>query len=112
MSIAVAIEDLAEAIRHQIGWCYLLTVSDSAQARLLAIVPAWDNAGMSLHAVVGQRTADNVNARPNVSMVWPPADAGGYSLIADGIAIVDELTITFTPTSAVLHRSAVAEQPS
>lgn len=109
MSIEVPIEKLAAAVEQQIGWCYLATVSDSAQARLLAIVPTWDGTGRSLQAVVGQRTADNVIARPNVSMVWPPADAHGHSLIADGIAIVDELTITFTPISAVLHRPAVAE---
>ena len=110
MSIAVAIEDLAEAIRHQIGWCYLLTVSDSAQARLLAIVPTWDLDGLSLQALIGLRTADNVAARPNVSMVWPPAAAHGYSLIADGIAIAEGPNLTFTPISAVLHRPAVQDR--
>ena len=107
MSIAVRIEELAETIEQQIGWCYLLTVSESLQVRVLAIAPKWSADGMSLHALVGQRTADNLAARPDVSMVWPPAAADGYTLIADGVAIVDGLRLTFQPTSAVLHRSTV-----
>ena len=106
MSIAVSIDDLPAAISAQIGWCYLLTVSEQGQARVLAIAPQWDSRRASLRAEVGRGTAANVSAHPEVSMVWPPAAPDGYSLIADGAATVDGLVVTFRPVTAVLHRPA------
>lgn len=107
MSVVVTLADLPAAIEAQIGWCYLLTVSDDAEARVVAIAPVWDHTGAVLSAQVGRRTAANVAARPKVSLVWPPAGAHGYSLIADGIGAVDGTTVRFEPMSAVLHRPAV-----
>ncbi len=107
MSVVVTLADLPVAIDVQIGWCYLLTVSDDAEARVVAIAPVWDHTGTYLHAEVGRRTAANVALHPKVSLVWPPAAADGYSLIADGVAAVDGTIVRFEPMSAVLHRPAV-----
>ena len=112
MSVAVSLADLPAATERQIGWCYLLTVSDKGQARVLAIAPQWVLDDTALRADVGRGTAENAAERSLVSLVWPPADAGGYSLIADGVAHVEGLTLTFTPTSAVLHRPAISDGDS
>ncbi|MEI7617736.1 MAG: pyridoxamine 5'-phosphate oxidase family protein [Actinomycetota bacterium] len=108
MSVVVSLAELPAAIERQIGWCYLLTVSDQGGARAVAIAPVWVHESSALSAEVGRRTAENAGARPSVSMVWPPADPYGYSLIVDGTVQVHDVTITFTPTSAVMHRPAIA----
>ena len=41
-----------------------------------------------------------------MTLVWPPREPGGYSLLVDGVATVDESTITVAPAKAVLHRPA------
>jgi hypothetical protein len=112
MSVVVSLVDLPAATEGQIGWCYLLTVSDSGQARVLAIAPQWNTDGTSLRAEVGTGTAASATARPTVTMVWPPADPLGYTLIADGVAEVSERMLTFTPSAAVLHRPAVTDAAS
>lgn len=106
MSIAVTIDDLPAAIDQQIGWCYLLTVADDGQARVLAIAPEWAIGGV-LRADVGGRTASNVQARPDVTLVYPPAAAFGLSLIVDGTATVEGSTMSFEPSTAVMHRPAI-----
>ncbi len=108
MSVVVSLADLRAATEGQIGWCYLLTVSDEGQARVLAIAPEWNEDSTVLRAEVGGSTAKNAAARPVVSMVWPPLMANGYTLIADGNVVVDGRTIRFSPIGAVLHRPAVS----
>jgi hypothetical protein len=43
-----------------------------------------------------------------VTVLWPPAHAGGYTLIVDGVAAPaaadGETHLDFTPSRAVLHR--------
>jgi len=107
MSIAVSIEDLPAAIEAQIGWCYVLSVAASGQPRLVAVVPQWTADG-ALVVDVGGRTAENIAARPNVALVFPPAAADGYSLIVDGEVSVDDRTVMLRPVSAVMHRPAVS----
>jgi len=107
MSIAVEIDDLPAAIEQQIGWCYLLSVTDAGQARVVAIAPQWVMGGV-LQAEVGGRTAANVSARPEITLVFPPATADGYSLIVDGTATVAGNVVLFEPFTAVLHRPAIA----
>ena len=107
MSIAVTLADLPAAIDQQIGWCYLLTVSADNGPRVIAITPAW-SVGGALSADVGRGAAANVQARPNVTLVYPPASADGMTLIIDGSASVDGTTVSFLPATAVMHRPAVA----
>ena len=116
MSIAVAIEDIPSAIAAQIGWCYLLTVSDDGQARVLAVAPTANDDG-TLRFSAGRGTAANATARPSVTLVFPPADPHAMSLIIDGTATVTNAgtnagtdagtEVSVTPTWAVMHRSAV-----
>ncbi len=52
--------------------------------------------------------------RPLVTLLWPPAEPGGYSLIVDGTvtsaegAGTGDNSVVVRPTKAVLHRPAVS----
>lgn len=106
MSIPVAIADLTEATSRY-RWAYLLTVRDDLRPHIVAVNPEWD--GDVLTMEVGRRTAANANARPLISLCYPPVEVGDYSLIVDGDALLDgDSTLRFAPTGAILHRSAPA----
>ena len=116
MSVAVTIQQLPTAIAAQIGWCYLLTTSDLALPRILAIAPTWDTDGATLLASVSAGTAASVTARPTVTLLYPPAQPTGMSLIVDGTATIepsdDGPALRFTPVTAVLHRPAPGAGPA
>lgn len=104
MSVKVDLGELASHLRHY-GFAYLLTVGDDARAHAVAVRPTFDGTSLEVDGL-GRRTRDNVTARPGVSLVWPPYDTGGYSLIVDGRAILTDAGATVTPEHAVLHRPA------
>jgi len=104
MSIPVTPADLPTTLA-QYPWGYLVTVGPSLRAHSLAVPTQW-NSG-ALHATVGRSTRVNVEARPEITMVFPHPQSGEYSLIVDGTAVVAGATVVFTPTSAVLHRPAL-----
>jgi hypothetical protein len=103
MSIAVDLDKLAAAV-HGFGFAYLLTVSDDLRAHAVAVTPEWVDGALVMD--VGRRSAANTAARSNISLIWPPVEPSGYSLIVDGDASVVGSTVTFTPGKAVLHRPA------
>lgn len=109
MSIPVTIAQLPDAINTQIGWCYLLSVSEQGHPRVVATTTTWSADGLSLNVHVGQGTAANIGARPAVTLVWAPLDPSGMSLIVDGVGVVKDLAVTIQPTSGVMHRSAIAQ---
>ena len=82
----------------------------TARAHATAVTVEWQ--GDELVMGVGARSARNAAARPEVSLLWPPFEPGGYSLISDGVVrdTADE-RLAFAPTRAVLHRPAVGPPP-
>jgi hypothetical protein len=106
MSIPVALEQLEQETSRFALAPYLLTVSDDARPHAVAVAPTWE--GDALAMDVGKRSASNAAARPRVSLLWPPHEPGGYSLIADGTAALasDGTRVTVTLTRAVMHRPA------
>jgi hypothetical protein len=107
MSIEVAIDELFDEV-PQWDFCYLLTVSDDERTHLLALHPAVDaDEGILRFDAGGGSACTNAAARPNVSLVFPPAEhAEGYSLVVDGVATVAGALVDVQPTWAVLHRPA------
>ena len=110
MSIAVDLERLRETIDTLERAPYLLTVSDDGRAHSVAV--AWQWHEDEITCAVGNRTLANAGTRPDVSLLWPPNDADGYSLIVDatvtatsGTGTGDNL-VRLQPTRAVLHRPA------
>ncbi len=89
----------------------MLTVDDDGRTRVIHVKVAIDDEGV-IRAVVGRGVAANAIARPDVVVLWAPAD-DGFSLIADGVAAVDgeprgETPIAIEVSSAVRHRPAPA----
>lgn len=105
MSIPVDLDALADEMGPR-AFCYLLTVSDGSRPHAVAVAPVLADGVLSAEA--GRRTCANAAARPDVSLVFPPTDADGYSLIVDGEATVEDSTVRITPTRGVLHRPAPA----
>jgi hypothetical protein len=104
MSVPVELRELRAAARKQAPFAYLLTVSDNERAHAVAITP--DIGDVSITCEAGNRSCANAQARPNVSLLWPAAKPGDYSLIADGRASVEGSTICIVPERAVRHRPA------
>jgi hypothetical protein len=104
MSIRVELDELRSVAADQAPFAYLLTVSDDQTAHAVAITP--DIGDGSITCDAGNRSCANATARPNVSLLWPPARPGDYSLIVDGHAAVDGSTVQITPERAVRHRPA------
>jgi len=105
MSIRVELDALRSAAAAQAPFAYLLTVSDDSSAHAVAITPNIGDDG-SVTCEAGNRSCANARARPNVSLLWPPAEAGDYSLIADGRASVEGSAVRIVPERAVRHRPA------
>jgi hypothetical protein len=104
MSVKVDLAMLADAMRDY-GFAYLLTVSDDQRAHAVAVHPQLDEQVLYVDGL-GNRTRANVEARPDVTLLFPPVEQGGYSLIVDGRASLDEGGASVAPEHAVLHRPA------
>jgi hypothetical protein len=104
MSIRVELDELRAVAAKQTPFAYLLTVSDDQAAHAVAITPNIGDDVITCEA--GNHSCKNAHARANVSLLWPPAEAGDYSLIVDGTAAVDGSTVRITATRAVRHRPA------
>lgn len=106
MSIPVKLENLVDALTHY-RIAYLLTVTDKATPHAVQIDAVLQGGDLVIGSL-GKRTRNNVQARPNVSLLWPPESETGYSLIVDGEAELDGDVLRVKPTRAVLHRAGVS----
>jgi hypothetical protein len=105
VSIGVSVERLMTEV-GQWGFGYLLTVSDDSRTHLVALRPLVAGDVLRFDAG-GGRACRNAEARPQVSIVFPPGDhSDGFSLVVDGEATVEGDFVDVRPTSAVLHRPA------
>jgi len=111
MSIPVELTALAQAL-EKYPFAYLLTSSaHEAAPHAVAVVPRLEGGVLILQGL-GRRTRENLLARPQVGLVWPPASVADYSLIVDGRAALDGDLLRITPSRAVLHRPAPGAQPA
>ena len=110
MSIAVDLEQLRATIDTLARAPYLLTGSDDGRAHTVAVAWTWHDD--ELDCAVGNRTLANARSRPDVSLLWAPNDADGYSLIVDATVTATagsgdgDNVVRLQPTRAVLHRPA------
>jgi hypothetical protein len=97
-------------------FAYLITVDDGYRAHTVTIEPVLRGSILDV-GLIGGRTRKNLVQRSDVTLLWPPPEPGGYSLIVDGIAEVtdpensadDETArLGVTPTRALLHREAAS----
>ena len=103
VSIPVEIGDLAAAL-ERFGSGYLLTTTDG-RVKVVTVDPVVDDGDLRI-ASPGRGTLANLATNPAVTLVLPPLEHHGHSLLVDGTAAVDGEDVRVTPTSAVLHRPA------
>jgi hypothetical protein len=110
MSVKVDLDRLAESLADFM-FAYLITVGDDYRAHTVAVNPVLTDGVLQLVSI-GNTTRRNVIAHPDVTLVWPPREPGGYTLIVDGQGGTagDELAIM--PDRAVLHRPATPSTPT
>lgn len=110
----VDFERLAAAL-PDFRFAYLITVDDGYRVHTVTVQPRLRE--QTLHVgLIGGRTRENLARRRDVTLLWPPAEPGGYSLIVDGEASVtaagDETArLGVEPTRALLHRDAAPDSP-
>ncbi len=113
MSITVEPGDLpAEIVARGPGYLLSSVLDSRPHAAHLPFQVAAAEGQVELRARVGRTTRANCVQRPAVTLLWPPAEPGGHSLIVDGEARLDgDEHVIVTAVSAVLHRPA-PESPS
>lgn len=111
MSIEVAPDALAEAV-EDFAFGYLLTLGDAPRPHAVAVTPVVTG-GLLRVGDLGRSSRRNIGRNTAVTLLWPPREPGGYSLIVDGDATLDDGQAVITPGRAVLHRPAPpAPQPA
>lgn len=106
MSIPVVLAALREALsRHDIA--YLLTAGEE-RPHVVQVFPHLRD-GVLVVTEPGRTARRVVGERPHVSILLPPREPDGYSLIIDGEAALDaDGTLRLRPSHAVLHRTGPA----
>jgi hypothetical protein len=110
-------------------FAYLITVDDGYRIHTVTVQPVLHELPHDPEGVravldiglIGGHTRKNLAHRSDVTLLWPPPEPGGYSLIVDGRAEAtdsdmhsDPETARFgvVPTRALLHRDADPESPA
>lgn len=110
MSIPVDVARLDEALAH-FGAGYLLTVTPEARTKVLTVDAVVEDGRLRVTGP-SPGSARNLEANPAVTLVFPPAEAHGFTLIVDGTGASRGEDFVVTPASAILHRpSAHADGP-
>lgn len=110
MSVKVDLDELAGKLAD-FPLAYLITVSDDHRAHTVAVDPVLAD-GVLVIGAIGGTTGRNAAAHPDVTLLWPPREPGGYSLIVDGRGEVAGDGLRVVPTRAVLHRKAGPDSPA
>jgi hypothetical protein len=110
----VDFDRLAQAL-HDYGFAYLVTVDDDYRVHTVTVEPELRDAVLDV-GLIGGRTRRNIESRHDVTLLWPPSDPDGYSLIVDGQGEVadsegDTAALRVVPTRALLHRNADPNNP-
>ncbi|MGH3524152.1 MAG: pyridoxamine 5'-phosphate oxidase family protein [Mycobacterium sp.] len=99
-------------------FAYLVTVDDGYRVHTVTVEPELREEVMDVGLIRG-KTRKNVENRSDVTLLWPPSEPGGYSLIVDGRAQAaeaadsgdDTVQLGVVPTRALLHRNADPNTP-
>ncbi len=103
MSIPVDVADLAKALEDY-GAGYLLTTTGGA-VKVVTVEPRVTD-GVVLVEGPGKGTVANLADNAVVTLVFPPQEPKGYTLLVDGTGELAGDDVRVRPTGAVLHRPA------
>jgi|SRR6478609_3672054 len=101
MSVVVDLADLPERLR-EFDRGYLLTAKDGL-VKAVSVRAAAEDGGL-LVVAPGGGSLRNIGVNPAVTLLFPPLDDPGMTLLVDGTAAAEGDDIRVTPTSAVLHK--------
>lgn len=104
MSVKIDLEELARHVAER-RFGYLLTVGDDLRPKAVAVTPGVTGEVLAVDGL-GPGTRANLTARSDVTLVFPPTEVGGYSLIVDGRATPTDAGARIVAGHAVLHRPA------
>ncbi len=113
MSIPVDLDELAAAMADY-PTAFLVTVNEDLRVHAVQVHPKLSDGALRI-AEPGRRTSANLAARPNVTVLFPPYEVGGYTLLVDGHASpagspdgapAGAKGVAIVPAAAVLHRAA------
>jgi hypothetical protein len=111
MSVKVDLDQLATAL-DDYTFAYLVTVGDDYHAHTVAVDPVLVDGIIDVGSI-GNRTRQNLGQHDGVTLVWPPREPGGYTLIVDGSCQpTDAEALRVVPSRAVLHRPAMPGAPT
>ena len=102
MSIPVDIADLPKTLAD-FDRGYLLTTADGRVKAVSVRAEAGD--GSVRVAAPGRGSLANVGANPTVTLLFPPLESGGLTLLVDGSAVAESDDVVVSPSSAILHTS-------
>ncbi len=103
MSIVVDLDHLAETLADY-PYGYLLTSSGGA-VKAVTVTATVQDGGVDIPVGSGG-SARNLADNPKATLLFPPPQPRGYSLIVDGEATATDHGFRLTPAKAVLHRPA------
>ena len=108
MSVKVDLDQLADALTD-FAFAYLITVGDDYRAHTVAVDPVLTDGEFRVSSI-GNSTRRNLSSHPAATLVWPPRERGGYTLIVDGRGdVTDEaLRVDARSRRAASSRSAAA----
>lgn len=98
------IGDLARALQD-FGAGYLLSTSGDGRVKAVTVEPTVVD-GLLHVTGPGRGTMTNVDGNPQVTLLFPPLQQRGFTLLVDASVSLDGDDVTVTPASAVLHRPA------
>lgn len=104
MSIRVETSDLAKAL-GDFDAGYLLTVSGQGRVKAVTVEPTVTSTELVI-TPLSRGSADNIAENPQVTLIFPPREPHGFTLIVDGEATVTDDAIHVSAAAAVLHRPA------
>ncbi len=104
MSVKVDLDQLVGALAD-FTFAYLITFGDGYHAHAVAVDPVLVDGVFEVGAI-GSSTRKNITQHDGVTLVWPPREPGGYSLIVDGTGRPTGDALKVVPSRAVLHRKA------
>ena len=102
----VDLQRLAAAL-DDFPFAYLITVDEDYRVHTVTVEPTLREAILDI-GLIGGRTRKNLAQHADVTLLWPPREPGGYTLIVDGSGRVGDDAMKVVPARAVLHRPATA----
>jgi hypothetical protein len=102
MSIPVDVQDLAAALAG-FGAGYLLTTGGDGRVKAVTVEPEVVD-GVLVVTGPGRGSRRNIAENPVVTVLFPPTEPRGFTLLVDGTAELDGEDARVTAAGAVLHR--------